>query len=34
MTGVVPRGAAVVVLGPGGAALGRRVRGLLPGAEL
>jgi cobalt-precorrin 5A hydrolase / precorrin-3B C17-methyltransferase len=32
--GKVPRGAAIVVLGPGGAALGRRVRDLLPGAEL
>ncbi|HWB50899.1 MAG TPA: precorrin-3B C(17)-methyltransferase [Stellaceae bacterium] len=30
----LPPGAAVVVLGPGGAALGRRVRALLPGAEL
>src|SRR4051794_9425561 len=30
----LPHGAAVVVLGPSGAALGRRVRDLLPGAEL
>ncbi|MGE3944116.1 MAG: precorrin-3B C(17)-methyltransferase [Alphaproteobacteria bacterium] len=30
----MPRGVAIVVLGPGGAALGRRVRDLLPGAEL
>jgi cobalt-precorrin 5A hydrolase/precorrin-3B C17-methyltransferase len=30
----LPHGAAIVVLGPGGAALGRRVRDLLPGAEL
>jgi cobalt-precorrin 5A hydrolase/precorrin-3B C17-methyltransferase len=34
VTAVPPPGAAVIVLGPGGAALGRRVRGLLPGAEL
>ena len=34
MTAVVPPGVAVIVLGPGGAALGRRVRGLLPGAQL
>jgi cobalt-precorrin 5A hydrolase/precorrin-3B C17-methyltransferase len=30
----LPSGAAVVVLGPGGAALGRRVCGVLPGARL
>jgi cobalt-precorrin 5A hydrolase/precorrin-3B C17-methyltransferase len=30
----LPHNAAIVVLGPGGAALGRRVRGVLPGAEL
>src|SRR5829696_5305512 len=30
----LPTGAAVVVLGPGGAELGRRVRDLLPGAQL
>ncbi|HTV87502.1 MAG TPA: precorrin-3B C(17)-methyltransferase [Stellaceae bacterium] len=34
MTAELPHGAAVVVLGPGGAALGRRVRDLLPGARL
>ena len=32
--GKLPDGAAIVVLGPGGAALGRRVRDLLPGARL
>jgi cobalt-precorrin 5A hydrolase/precorrin-3B C17-methyltransferase len=30
----LPRGAAILVLGPGGAALGRRVRDFLPGARL
>jgi cobalt-precorrin 5A hydrolase/precorrin-3B C17-methyltransferase len=34
MTRPIPSGAAVVVLGPSGAALGRRVRDLLPGAAL
>ena len=34
MTAGLPEGAAVVVLGPGGAALGRRVCGLLPAARL
>jgi cobalt-precorrin 5A hydrolase / precorrin-3B C17-methyltransferase len=34
MTSALPPAAAVVVLGPGGAALGRRVRDLLPGARL
>ena len=34
MKPVLPTGAAVVVLGPGGAALGRRVCGVLPGARL
>jgi cobalt-precorrin 5A hydrolase / precorrin-3B C17-methyltransferase len=34
MKPVPPTGAAVVVLGPGGAALGRRVRAVLPGARL
>ena len=34
MTGAVPSGAAVVVLGPGGAPVGQRVRDLLPGARL
>src|SRR4051794_19955851 len=34
MSAGVPYGAAVIVLGPGGAALGRRVRDLLPRAEL
>jgi cobalt-precorrin 5A hydrolase / cobalt-factor III methyltransferase / precorrin-3B C17-methyltransferase len=33
-SGDLPTGAAVVVLGPGGVALGRRVRDLLPRAEL
>ena len=33
-SGDLPKGAAIVVLGPGGEALGRRVRDLLPGAEL
>jgi cobalt-precorrin 5A hydrolase/precorrin-3B C17-methyltransferase len=33
-SGRVPARAAIVALGPGGAALGRRVRDLLPGAEL
>src|ERR1051325_2387547 len=30
----LPHGAAIVVLGPSGAALGRKVRDLLPGARL
>jgi cobalt-precorrin 5A hydrolase / precorrin-3B C17-methyltransferase len=34
MSEPLPHGAAVVVLGPSGAALGRRVRDLLPGARL
>ena len=34
MTGGLPTGAAVVVLGPGGAALGRRACAALPGARL
>ncbi len=34
MKPALPNGVAVVVLGPGGAALGQRVRGLLPGARL
>jgi cobalt-precorrin 5A hydrolase/precorrin-3B C17-methyltransferase len=34
MNSVLPTGAAVIVLGPGGAALGRRVSILLPGARL
>ena len=34
LKGELPTGAAIVVLGPGGAALGRRVRDLLPGAEV
>src|SRR5258708_2608195 len=34
MTTMLPTGAAVVVLGPGGAALGRRVCDVLPGAQL
>src|SRR6266550_1851186 len=34
MKPVLPTGAAVVVLGPGGAALGRRVCAVLPGARL
>jgi cobalt-precorrin 5A hydrolase/precorrin-3B C17-methyltransferase len=34
MTGELPAGAAIIVLGPSGAALGRRVRDLLPGARL
>jgi len=34
LTGVVPQGTAIVVLGPGGAGLGRRLRDLLPGADL
>ena len=34
MTGELPAGAAVIVLGPSGAELGRRVRDLLPGARL
>src|SRR5258708_6526315 len=34
MTTMLPTGAAVVVLGPGGAALGRRVCDVLPGARL
>jgi len=34
LTGVVPQGTAIVVLGPGGAGLGYRLRDLLPGAEL
>ena len=34
MNGALPAGAAVVVLGPGGAALGRRVCTVLPGARL
>ncbi len=34
MTSGLPQGAAVVVLGPGGAALGRRVCDVLPGARL
>src|SRR5260221_69124 len=34
MTPRLPHGAAVVVLGPSGAALGRRIRDLLPGATL
>src|SRR5438132_1901549 len=34
MTATMPYGAAVVVLGPGGAALGRLVCGVLPGARL
>ncbi len=34
MKPVLPSGAAVVVLGPGGAALGRRVSDMLPGAQL
>jgi len=34
MSTTLPEGAAVVVLGPGAAALGRRVRDLLPGAQL
>jgi cobalt-precorrin 5A hydrolase / precorrin-3B C17-methyltransferase len=34
MRGTLPHGAAVVVLGPRGGALGRRVRDLLPGAML
>jgi cobalt-precorrin 5A hydrolase / precorrin-3B C17-methyltransferase len=33
-SGTLPQGAAIVVLGPGAAALGRRVRDLLPGARL
>jgi len=34
MNSVPPAGAAVIVLGPGGAALGRRVSAMLPGARL
>ncbi len=34
MTAALPTNAAIVVLGPGGEALGRRVRDLLPGARL
>jgi cobalt-precorrin 5A hydrolase/precorrin-3B C17-methyltransferase len=34
MTGELPVGAAIIVLGPSGAELGRRVRDLLPGARL
>ena len=34
MTAELPKGVAVVVLGPGGGALGRRICGLLPGARL
>jgi cobalt-precorrin 5A hydrolase/precorrin-3B C17-methyltransferase len=34
MTGELPTGAAIIVLGPSGAALGRSVRDLLPGARL
>jgi cobalt-precorrin 5A hydrolase/precorrin-3B C17-methyltransferase len=34
LPGKLPDGAAIVVLGPGGAALGRRVRDLLPDAQL
>ena len=34
MTGELPAGIAIIVLGPSGAALGRRVRDLLPGARL
>ena len=34
MTGAVPSGVAIVVLGPSGAALGRRVCDVLPGAQL
>jgi cobalt-precorrin 5A hydrolase / precorrin-3B C17-methyltransferase len=34
VTGALPGRAAIVVLGPGGAALGRRVRDSLPGASL
>jgi cobalt-precorrin 5A hydrolase/precorrin-3B C17-methyltransferase len=34
MNSGLPRGAAIVVLGPGGAALGRLVCGVLPGARL
>src|SRR5262249_17691415 len=30
----LPRNAAIIVLGPGGAALGRRIRDLLPGVQL
>src|SRR6266481_2789416 len=34
MIGLLPENIAVVVLGPGGAALGRRLRTALPGAQL
>jgi cobalt-precorrin 5A hydrolase/precorrin-3B C17-methyltransferase len=34
MTGTLPGNAAIVVLGPGGATLGRQVRDLLPGGRL
>jgi cobalt-precorrin 5A hydrolase / precorrin-3B C17-methyltransferase len=34
MSSALPHGAAIVVLGPGGATLGRRIRDLLPGARL
>src|SRR5712691_453260 len=34
MRAALPTGAAVIVLGPGGAALGRRVCAVLPGAQL
>ena len=34
MTGELPAGAAIIVLGASGAALGQRVRELLPGAQL
>ena len=34
MTGLLPDDIAIIVLGPGGAALGRRLRTALPGARL